>query len=290
VRPQFELFEGAPLDARYAVVWLPPPQLFAAERGLRAIFNVGACVEGLLATPGLPDELPVFRLVDAGMAPKMAEYVCFYVAQFTRGLARFVRHESGTAPLQDWNVDRPRGTPPAVAVLGLGAIGAKVALALREFGYPVRGWSRTPKSPPGIDCHAGDEALRDCLASAAIVVNVLPLTAATRDLLDGRRLSWLPRGALLINIGRGATIVDADLLAALDSGQVAHAVLDVFRAEPLPAGDPYWQHPQVTVTPHLSGPTPREQAAEQIAAAVAALEGGAPAEQLPGYVDRRRGY
>lgn len=286
VAAQFEVWDGRGIDARYAVVWLPPPELFTVERGLRAVFNAGAGVERLLAMPGLPASLPIVRLVDAGMAPKMAEYVCFYIARITRGLDRF----GGPNALRDWNAERPRGRPPTVGVLGLGAIGAHIAQAARLFGYPVRGWSRTPKQLEGVDCFAGAARLAEFLAGTQILVDALPLTDETRHLLDRGRLSQLPAGSQLINVGRGATIVDEDLLALLDSGHLAGAVLDVFRVEPLPAEHPFWHHPKVTVTPHLSGPTPRKPAARQIAEAIAALEAGTPVTDLPGYVDRARGY
>jgi glyoxylate/hydroxypyruvate reductase A len=286
VAAQFEAWDGRRIDARYAVVWLPPAELFTVETGLRAVFNAGAGVERLLAMPGLPANLPLVRLVDAGMAPKMAEYVCFYIARITRGLDRF----GGANALRDWNAERPRGRPPTVGVLGLGAIGGQIAQAARLFGYPVRGWSRTPKPLDGVECFAGAEKLADFLAGTQILVDALPLTDDTRNLLDRNRLSQLPRGSHLINVGRGATIVDEDLLAALDAGHLAGAVLDVFRTEPLPAEHPFWHHPKVTVTPHLSGPTPRRPAARQIAESIAALEAGTPATALPGYVDRARGY
>lgn len=286
VSAQCEVWDGRRVDARYAVVWLPPAELFTVETGLRAVFNAGAGVERLLAMPGLPPQLPLLRLVDAGMAPKMAEYVCFYIARITRGLDRF----GGPHALRDWNAERPRGRPPTVGVLGLGAIGAHIAQAARLFGYPVRGWSRTPKPLEGVECFAGDGQLAEFLSGTQILVDALPLTEETRDLLDRARLSLLPAGGHLINVGRGATIVDEDLLALLDSGQLAGAVLDVFRTEPLPADHPFWHHPKVTVTPHLSGPTPREPAARQIAAAIAQMEGGAPPSSLAGYVDRARGY
>jgi glyoxylate/hydroxypyruvate reductase A len=286
VAARFEVFDGRPIDARYAVVWLPPPDLFSVESGLRAVFNAGAGVERLLAMPALPPALPILRLVDAGMAPKMAEYVCFYIARITRGLHRF----GGPDALRDWNVDRPRGKPPTVGVLGLGAIGAQIAQAAALFGYRVRGWSRTPKSIEGVENFAGSARLAEFLAGTNILVDVLPLTGETRDLLDRRRLALLPAGAQLINVGRAGTIVDDDLLAALDSGHLGGAVLDVFRTEPLPEGHPFWRHPKVIVTPHLSGPTPREPAAVQIAQAIAALEAGAAPQSLPGFVDRSRGY
>jgi glyoxylate/hydroxypyruvate reductase A len=286
VTARFELWDGRRIDARYAVVWLPPAELFTVETGLRAVFNAGAGVERLLAMAGLPPGLPVMRLVDAGMAPKMAEYVCFYIARITRGLDRF----GGAPALPDWNADRPRGRPPTVGVLGLGAIGAQIAQAARLFGYPVRGWSRTPKQLDGVESFAGAAGLADFLAGTQILVDALPLTEETRDLLDRARLSQLPAGSHLINVGRGATIVDDDLLALLDEGHLASAVLDVFRVEPLPPEHRFWHHPKVTVTPHLSGPTPREPAAQQIAEAIARLERGAAPSSLPGFVERARGY
>ncbi len=280
------MFDGRARDARYAVVWLPPPELFSAEKNLRAVFNVGAGVEGLLTNPALPPALPLLRLVDAGMAPKMAEYVCFYLARITRGLDRF----GGPHAVRDWNVDRPRGTPPTVGVMGLGAIGKQIAHAVTVFGYPVVGWSRTGRSIAGMHCLAGESEFSTFLGMTDVLVNVLPLTGTTRDLLDARRFAQLPRGAHVINIGRGGTMVDADLIAALDSGQLASATLDVFRTEPLPAEHPFWHHPRITVTPHLSGPTPREPAALQIAEAIRQLEAGTPPQSLAGYVDRQRGY
>jgi glyoxylate/hydroxypyruvate reductase A len=283
---QFEAWDGKPVDARYAVVWLPPPDLFGAEPGLRAVFNAGAGVERLLAMPSLPPHLPILRLVDAGMASKMAEYVCFFIARITRGLHRF----GGPAAVRDWNVDRPRGTPPTVGVLGLGAIGAQIAQAAAMFGYRVRGWSRTSKSIAGVESFAGAARFDEFLAGTDILVDVLPLSEATRNLLDHARLAKLPAGSHLINVGRAGTLVDDDLLRLLDAGHLAGAVLDVFRTEPLPAEHPFWHHPKVTVTPHLSGPTQREPAARQIAEAIAALEAGAAPRSLPGYVDRMRGY
>jgi glyoxylate/hydroxypyruvate reductase A len=280
------LFDGRARDARYAIVWLPPPELFAVERKLRAVFNVGAGVEGLLTNPALPPALAVLRLVDAGMAPKMAEYVCFFLARITRGLDRF----GAPHAVRDWDVDRPRGTPPTVGVMGLGAIGATIARAVTVFGYPALGWSRTKKDVDGVRCFAANEGLREFLAQSNFLVNVLPLTRETENLLDARLFAQLPRGAHLINVGRGGTIVDADLIAALDSGQLGSAVLDVFRTEPLPDEHPFWHHPRITVTPHLSGPTPREPAASQIAGAIQRLEAGASPATLPGFVERARGY
>ena len=273
------------IGARYALVWLPPAQLFDVERDLEVVFNLGAGVDRLLANAVVPERLPIVRLVDAGMAVRMAEYVCFAIARATRGLERF-----GPGGLRDWKASRPRGAPPTVGVLGAGAIGIKIAEAAAMFDYPVRVWSRTSRTFARMESFSGLEQLDAFLSGSNFLVNALPLTLDTENLLNRARLSKLPQGAHVINVGRGATIVDADLLALLDDGHLGGATLDVFRVEPLPDEHPYWSHPKVIVTPHLSGPTPVAPAAKQIADAIMQLERGAPVSSLPGYVDRARGY
>lgn len=279
------MWNGTPIGARYAIAWLPPSAFYAQERGLKAMFSLGAGVDRLLGEPDLPAEVPVIRLVDAGMAPKMAEYVCYHVARITRGLDRFGPHAG-----HDWSSEGPRGAPPTVGIMGLGAMGLQIAQAVSRFGYPVVGWARTPRSDAGMRTFAGFAHFEDFLAASQILVNALPLTPDTADLLDRRRLQQLPVGAWLINIGRGATIVDADLVDALDAEELGGAVLDVFRTEPLPADHPFWRHPRITVTPHLAGPTPRRPAVRQIVEDVSRLESGVAPGRLPGWVDRSRGY
>jgi glyoxylate/hydroxypyruvate reductase A len=282
-----QLWKGRGTGARYAIAWLPPKELFAAEPGLRAVFNLGAGVDALLARDTVPAEIPIVRLVDAGMAVKIAEYVCFAIARITRGLDRFAPPPHG---LRDWHASRPRDEAPRVGVLGLGAMGGAILEAVTRFGYPVAGWSRTPRTTAGVETFAGKGQLGAFLARSQILVNALPLTEETRNLLDRRAFEQMPRGAHVINIGRGGTLVDEDLLAALDEGQLASATLDVFRVEPLPAEHPFWSHPKVTVTPHLAAPTPYGPAAEQIAMGLKQLESGIPPRDLPGYVDRSAGY
>lgn len=281
------LWSGDPTGARYAIVWLPPAQLFAAEPELRAVFNLGAGVDALLARGVVPEELPIIRLVDAGMGPRIAEYVCFAIARITRGLDRFAPPPNG---LRDWNAPRPRDHAPTVGVMGLGAMGASILDAAARFGYPVAGWSRGARRIAGVETFAGAAQLDAFLARAQILVNALPLTPETRNLLDRRAFARMPQGSHVINIGRGGTVVDEDLLAALDEGRLASATLDVFRVEPLPAGHPFWAHPRITVTPHLAAPTPYAPAAAQVAAAVRRLEEGARPGELPGFVDRSLGY
>ncbi|HUL64076.1 MAG TPA: glyoxylate/hydroxypyruvate reductase A [Burkholderiaceae bacterium] len=280
-------WNGKTIGARYAIVWLPPAELFAAEPELRAVFNLGAGVDALLARGVVPVQIPVLRLVDAGMGPKIAEYVCFAIARITRGLERFAPPPHG---LRDWNASRPRGESPVVGVLGLGAIGQPIGDAAARFGYRVLGWSRRPRALARIETFAGAAQFDALLERTQVLVNALPLTPQTEDLLDRRAFALMPHESHLINVGRGGTVVDADLIAALDAGQLASATLDVFRTEPLPPEHPFWSHPKITVTPHLSGPTPYGSAADQIVAALTQLEHGVAPRDLPGYVDRAAGY
>ena len=284
---ELQTWRGQSTGARYAVVWLPPAELFAAERELHAVFNLGAGVDALLARGVVPPGLPIIRLVDAGMASKIAEYACFAIARIARGLDRFAPPPHGA---RDWNAAAARDELPSVGVLGLGAMGAAILEAAARFGYPVSGWSRSPRRIEGVETFAGTAQLDAFLARTQVLVNALPLTAETENLLDRRAFAKMPRGAHIINVGRGGTIHDEDLLAALDEGQLASATLDVFRIEPLPAGHPFWSHPKITVTPHLAAPTPYGPACEQIVAGLKQLEQGAAPRELSGFVDRSAGY
>ncbi|MGE5617033.1 MAG: NAD(P)-dependent oxidoreductase, partial [Bacillota bacterium] len=254
---------------------------------LRAVLNLGAGVDALLARGVVPPELPIIRLVDAGMAPKIAEYACFAIARIARGLDRFAPPPHG---VRDWNAWRPRDELPRVGVLGLGAMGAAVVEAALRFGYPVVGWSRRPHDIADIDTFAGASQLDAFLARSQILVDALPLTPQTAGLLNRHAFAQMPKGSHVINVGRGGTIVDEDLIAALDEGRLASATLDVFRVEPLPPEHPFWSHPKITVTPHLAAPTPYGPASEQIAVALKQIESGVAPSDLPGYVDRSAGY
>jgi glyoxylate/hydroxypyruvate reductase A len=218
------------------------------------------------------------------MSVQMAEYVCHAVIRHTRELDLF---ESASRSGQ-WAFRKPtiRSHYP-VGIMGLGAIGARVAQALIEFEYPVRGWSRTAKNLPGVTCYSGAAGLDPFLRSCRILVCVLPLTPETESILNRENLTKLIDGAYLINVARGAHLVDADLLALLESGQLTGATLDVFREEPLPAGHPFWSHPRIVMTPHISARTLREASLAQIAGKIEQLERGLPIE---GIVDRKRGY
>ena len=273
---------GAP-PADYAVVWKPPQQLLDEQPTLKALFNTGAGVDALMQLQ-LPPALPVIRLDDAGMSVQMAEYVCHAVIRHFR---EFDRYEAD-ARAGKWSFRKPHSRLDyPVGILGLGVLGDRVARAVAQFDFPVNGWSRTPKTLPGVQCFAGDTALEAFLAASRIVVCLLPLTPETRDILDAQRLACVRPGGYVINVARGAHVVDEDLLAALDSGHLAGATLDVFRSEPLPKDHPFWHHEKITVTPHTSARTLRSESIAQIAGKIAALQRGEP---VAGMVDPSRGY
>lgn len=273
---------GAP-QADHAVVWAPPQQFLDEQPGLKGIFNIGAGVDALMKLR-LPPRALVVRLDDAGMSVQMAEFVCHAVIRHFRELDAYERD----AAAGRWGFRKPRARADfPVGVLGLGVLGQRVAQALAAFEFPVRGWSRRPKDVAGIQCFAGPEQLDDFLAGTRVLVNLLPLTPETRDLLDRRTLGRLLPGGYLVNVARGAHLVESDLLALLDEGHLAGAALDVFRTEPLPAEHPFWRHPKITVTPHTSARTLREESVAQIARKILAFERGEP---IAGVVDRHRGY
>ena len=273
---------GAPA-ADYAVVWAPPQAFLDEQPGLRAVFNIGAGVDALLKLR-LPPTARVVRLDDAGMSVQMAEYVCHAVIRHFR---EFDGYEADVRQGR-WSYRKPRSRADfAVGVMGLGVLGSRVAQALRVFEFPVNGWSRSPKALDGVRGFSGREGFNDFLAASRVLVNLLPLTPDTQDILRRETLSRLQPGGCVINVARGAHLVDEDLLALLDEGHLAGATLDVFRTEPLPAGHPFWTHPGMTVTPHTSARTLRDESIAQIAGKIRALEQGEP---IAGIVDPVRGY
>ncbi len=270
-------------QADFAVVWAPPQQFLDEQPGLRALFNIGAGVDALLRLR-LPPGAQVVRLDDAGMSVQMAEYVCHAVIRHFRELDAYEADMRGGR----WGYRRPRlRSEFTVGVMGLGVLGERVARALAHFEFPVLGWSRSPKQVPGVRAFHGAEQFDGFLAASRVLVNLLPLTPETENLLNRATLSRLPAGAYLINVARGAHVVEEDLLALIDSGHLAGATLDVFRTEPLPAGHPFWNHPRIVATPHTSARTLRDESIAQIAGKIAALQRGEP---LAGVVDLARGY
>lgn len=248
----------------------------------KAVLSLWAGVETILPDQTLT--LPLARLVDPGLRQAMTEWVVAHVLRHHLGTDDHVLGQDGRwrRPAPPLATDRP------VTVLGLGELGASAAGALAGLGFPVTGWSRTPRDLPGLArCLSGAEGLEQALASAQIVVTLLPLTPETENLLNARTLALMPEGAVVINPGRGGLIDDDALLAALDTGHLSHATLDVFRTEPLPPDHPFWAHPRVTVTPHIAAETIPTSAARSIAANIAGVEAGRP---LAHQVDRARGY
>ena len=276
--------DGRIHDADYAVVWHPPAALFAQERRLKALFNLGAGVDGLLGLDARPADVPVIRLEDAGMSVQMAEFVIHQVVERTRDMAVYREQQRD----REWRIHRPidRAQWP-VGVLGLGQIGARVAKSLAALDYCVAGWVRSERHVDGIEVFGGRTGLQAMLARTRIMINTLPLTDQTRDIMDHAFFSALLPGAVVINVGRGEHVVDQDLLRAIAEGRIAAATLDVFREEPLPPEHAFWRTPQITITPHVSARTLREATIAQIVAKIRSMEAGAP---VSGLVDPTRGY
>ena len=273
---------GAP-PADHAIVWAPPQQFVDEQVGLQTLFNIGAGVDALLQLR-LPPSLSVVRLDDAGMSVQMAEYVCHAVIRHFR---EFDGYDADTQAGK-WSYRKPRSRADfAVGVMGLGVLGERVAKALQVFEFPVNGYSRSPKEVDGVRCFSGTQALPDFLAATRVLVNLMPLTPETENILSHTTLSQLPAGAYVINVARGKHMVEDDLIALIDNGHLAGATLDVFRTEPLPAAHPFWQHPKITVTPHTSARTLREESIAQIVGKIQALGRGEP---IQGLVDTVRGY
>lgn len=276
-----EGFDPAEVDY---IIYAPNGGLsdFTPYTRCKAVLSLWAGVERIVGNPTLTQ--PLCRMVDPGMTEGMVEYVTGHVLRHHLGMDGHILGQDGV-----WrnNVRPPIARERPVGILGLGELGRSAAAALRDLNFRVMGWSRSPKSVPGIACHSGEAGLEAILRAAQIVVLLLPLTDDTRDLIDAGRLAMLPAGAFIVNPGRGPLIDDAALLAALDAGHIGHATLDVFRTEPLPPEHPYWKHPRVTVTPHIAADTRAITATRVIAENIRRGEAGEP---LLHRVDRARGY
>ncbi|BEN63402.1 glyoxylate/hydroxypyruvate reductase A [Serratia marcescens] len=290
--PQAEIREwqrGDERPADYALVWRPPHEMLANRRDLKAVFALGAGVDAILDQerkhPGtLPAGVPLLRLEDTGMAQQMQEYALSYALRYFR---RFDEYQA-LQQRQEWQPLDPHSLDDfTIGILGAGVLGQSVARKLTEFGFRVRCWSRSAKQIDGVQSFAGEAQRAAFLDGVKLLINLLPNTPETIGILNRELFAQLSAGAYLINIARGAHLVEADLLAALEQGQLAAATLDVFAREPLPQDHPFWRHPRVTITPHIAAITLPQQAMDQIAANIRALEAGhAPA----GVVDRQRGY
>ncbi|MCJ2033878.1 2-hydroxyacid dehydrogenase [Methylobacterium sp. J-068] len=269
--------------AEIAIVANPPPGVLARMPRLLWVHSLWAGVDRLLLDGTLPP-VPVVRLVDPALARAMAEAVAAAALHLHRDLHLYADQQRRS----DW---RPHDTRPAhartVTLLGLGEMGRAAALLLRAIGFTVQGWSRTGGAVDGIRVFSGADGLARALAGTDILVNLLPLTPETRGLLNRDAFARLPRGAGVVNFGRGAHLAEDDLIEALDAGALGHAILDVFETEPLPPGHRLWSHPGITILPHIAAPTSRASAAGIVAEAVRSFRGTG---RIPTGVDRGRGY
>lgn len=275
---------GDPADIEIAVIgWLPDGKLRSFPR-LRLIASLLAGQDVLLSDPLLPADVPIVRTSDPNGDPMMTEVVLLHVLRHHRDLPAYQAAQQRA----EWiTLPRRRASERRVGLMGLGMIGLAAAKALRDLGFQVAGWARRPRSVEGITVFAGEAQFGEFLARSEILVNLLPLTTQTRDILRRETLMQLPQGAAVINLGRGPHMVEADLIAVLDAGHLAAATLDVFRIEPLPANSPLWRHPKITIIPHASRRIDARDIAPRICDSIRRLWRGEPLMNL---VDRARGY
>ncbi|GAB4361885.1 MAG: glyoxylate/hydroxypyruvate reductase A [Kiloniellaceae bacterium] len=268
----------------YAVVWKPPAGGLKTFPNLKAIVSMGAGIDHLLADPELPTHLPIIRTVGPDLTQRMREYVLLHVLRFHRRLPDVEQSFRQRA----WNqIITPTAPNRAVGILGLGNMGADCARHLAAIGFDVHGWSRRAKTIDGVTCHHGPDGLHALLAKAEILVCLLPLTPATAGILNRDLFARLPRGACLINAGRGQHLVEEDLIPALDSGQLGGATLDVLRVEPAAPDHPFWSHPKILLTPHVASLIDPEAGARIIAENIRRHMAGEP---VPDTVDLAQGY
>lgn len=266
----------------YLAAWHPPSAFLAQLPNLKVLFSLGAGIDHLDLSV-VPEHVTVVRMVEPGLADGMIEYVTMSVLAIHRNLIDYIRAQ----PTGTWHVhDVVTAASRRVGVMGLGVMGKAVLQALGPFGYRRYGWSRRLEEIPGVTCYAGPESL-EFLGHCDILVCLLPLTAQTRGILDRRLMSALPRGAWLINAGRGGHLDEQALLDALESGQLSGAILDVFEHEPLPESHPFWRHPRIVVTPHIAAETQPETAAPVVLENIRRHRRGEPLRDV---IDRHRGY
>ena len=280
---------GDTAHADYALVWNPPEAMLRGRTTLKAVFNLGAGVDAILrqlrAYPEMmPKDVPLFRLEDAGMAMQMREYATYMVL----GWYRLFEHYREQQQKKQWGERFPASRKEfVIGIMGAGVLGRSVAQALAAWNFPVRCWSRSPKDISGVSSYCGVEQFAAFLAGTRVLINILPLTPETTGILNRHLFSQLAEGAYVMNIARGAHLVEQDLLAALEEGHIKSAALDVFTEEPLPENHPFWSHPQITVTPHIAALTLPDETMDHLASSLLTFDsGGTPG----GSVDIVRGY
>jgi glyoxylate/hydroxypyruvate reductase A len=271
-----------PEAVEFAVVWKQPAGSVASLPNLKALQSFGAGVDSILSDITLPASLPLARIVDPHLTASMLDYLDTVVNYYRLRFDEFGHNQQQ----QLWKPRSPRKIRH-LAVLGLGELGSAAARHFAGLGYSVRGWSGSLRQIDGVQCFAGDDQFADAVAEADLLICLLPLTPATENLLNEARLAQLKTGAILVNVARGAIVDDEALLAALQTGQLAAACLDVFRIEPLPAQHRFWTTPGILLTPHISAVTNADTAVAQIAENYRRVQAGLP---LMNQVDRTRGY
>jgi glyoxylate/hydroxypyruvate reductase A len=271
-------------EIEVALAWKPKPGLLASFRNMKMIVSLGMGVDHLLADDRLPGGVPITRIMDHGLVGQMSEYAIYWALRHHRDIDKYENSQRMRAWKQEEFVDTIHRR---IGVMGLGTIGQDTARKFALLGFPTAGWSRTARAIPDVRTFHGADGFRNFLARTDILVDVLPLARDTRGLLDATTFAALPKGAYFINMARGGHVVDADLLAALDSGHLSGAALDVFNTEPLPSDHPYWTHPRVHVTPHIAGATNPRTASPGVIENIKRLRAGQPLINL---VDPKTGY
>ncbi|UWS34801.1 2-hydroxyacid dehydrogenase [Erwinia pyrifoliae] len=274
---------GDPREVDYLVAWQPPDNLMQQFPGLKVLFSVGAGADQF-DYASLPPHLPVVRMIEPGLIAGMVEYVTFAVLGLHRNMPRYLQQQRSGI----WQAHfAPSAAQRRIGVMGLGSLGEAVLKPLLALGFDCGGWSRTPRELPGVHCWAGDEQRNEFLARSDILICLLPLTASTSGMLNATLFQQLPTGAGLVQVGRGAQLNHQDLIDALDSGQLGAAVLDVTAPEPLPDGHPFWQRPDIWLTPHIASQTRPESAVKALLENIRRFEAG---ENMVGVINRQQGY
>ncbi|HEX8595752.1 MAG TPA: glyoxylate/hydroxypyruvate reductase A [Pseudomonas sp.] len=274
---------GDPADVRYFASWIAPKALHATYPNLEVVFATSAGVDQFDLSQ-LPPHIDVVRMLDPGITQGIIEYACFAVLSLHRDIALYLdqqrQHQWQARPLVPASQRR-------VGVMGLGNLGVAVLNSLQPFGFPLSGWARSEKHIDGVQCFAGQDGLKPFLKQCDILICLLPLTEETRGLINADFLGSMPKGARLINLGRGGHLVEADLLHALESGQIDRAILDVLNDEPPAQDHPYFEHPRIWLTPHIGAMTSPQTAFEVLLANIRRHQSG---EFMPGTIDRHEGY
>jgi len=271
-------------EIEIALAWKPDKGVLASFKNLKMIVSLGMGVDHLLADNRVPEGVPITRIMDDGLIGQMSEYAIYWALRHHRDIDTYAELQSK----KEWKpLDFVDTIHRKVGVMGLGTIGQDTATKFAALGFPTAGWSRSAKTLPGIETFHGPDGLMKFLGRTDILVAVLPLTRETHGILNARTFAALRKGAYVINMARGGHVVDADLLAALDSGHLSGAALDVFNAEPLPNDHPYWTHPKVRVTPHIAGATNPRTASPGVVENIKRLRSGQP---LIHTVDPKSGY